>query len=260
MQQWADIRRRVLQEGVSKRQILRETGMHWQTLEKILTHSQPPGYRRTSRGSGRSWGRTWSRIREILEQDKQIPKKQRHTAKRIFERLREEGYTRRLHGGQGGGRRAEAHQRRGVHAAGAPPGRGPGGLSRPWPRSVAPAEGGDLRDGPALHRRVLLLALPRECTESFWEGHKRAFEFFGGVPRRISYDNSKIAVPAIIGVHRRELTRRVPAAGEPLPVRAPLLPVRRGNEKGVVENTGGYARRNFLVPVPQVATSTELNT
>lgn len=42
MEQWADIRRRVLQEGVSKRQILRETRMHWTTLEKILTHSAPP--------------------------------------------------------------------------------------------------------------------------------------------------------------------------------------------------------------------------
>ena len=46
MDQWMEIRRRVLVEGVSKRHILRETGMHWTTLEKILTHSQPPGYRR----------------------------------------------------------------------------------------------------------------------------------------------------------------------------------------------------------------------
>ena len=45
MLQWAEIRRRVLVNGVSKRQILRETGMHWTTLEKILQHSQPPGYR-----------------------------------------------------------------------------------------------------------------------------------------------------------------------------------------------------------------------
>src|SRR5262249_29265139 len=45
MQQWADIRRRVLVEGVSKRQILRETGMHWRTLEKVLANPEPPGYR-----------------------------------------------------------------------------------------------------------------------------------------------------------------------------------------------------------------------
>jgi hypothetical protein len=47
MEQWATLRRKLLVDGISKRQILRETGMHWQTLEKILTHSQPPGYRRT---------------------------------------------------------------------------------------------------------------------------------------------------------------------------------------------------------------------
>ena len=45
MEDWADIRKRVLNDGVSKRAILRETGMHWKTLEKILTHSEPPGYR-----------------------------------------------------------------------------------------------------------------------------------------------------------------------------------------------------------------------
>ena len=45
MKQWNDIRQRVLVQGVSKRQILRETGMHWTTLEKILAHPQPPGYR-----------------------------------------------------------------------------------------------------------------------------------------------------------------------------------------------------------------------
>ena len=45
MEQWSEIRRRVLIEGVPKRQILRETGMHWTTLEKMLVHSTPPGYR-----------------------------------------------------------------------------------------------------------------------------------------------------------------------------------------------------------------------
>jgi len=46
MEQWTEIRQRVLREGVSKRQIMRETGMHWETLKKILEHSSPPGYKR----------------------------------------------------------------------------------------------------------------------------------------------------------------------------------------------------------------------
>jgi transposase len=93
MQQWADIRRRVLQEGVSKRQILRETGMHWTTLEKILAHSQPPGYRMKEFRQKGKLGPYVNFIRQILAQDKQSPKKQRHTAKRIFDRLQAEGYT-----------------------------------------------------------------------------------------------------------------------------------------------------------------------
>ena len=47
MDEWAEIRKRVLIGGESKRAILRETGMHWQTLEKVLAHSKPPGYRRS---------------------------------------------------------------------------------------------------------------------------------------------------------------------------------------------------------------------
>ena len=47
MEQWSEIRRRVLVEGVSRRQIIRETGMHWETLQKILQHSEPPGYRQS---------------------------------------------------------------------------------------------------------------------------------------------------------------------------------------------------------------------
>ena len=45
MEVWTDIRERVASGKVSKRAILRETGMHWLTLKKIVTHSEPPGYR-----------------------------------------------------------------------------------------------------------------------------------------------------------------------------------------------------------------------
>ena len=60
MEDWTEIRRRVLVEGVSRRQILRETGMHWQTLRKMLKHSEPPGYRqskpRTKKKLEAYWG------------------------------------------------------------------------------------------------------------------------------------------------------------------------------------------------------------
>src|SRR5215470_16611878 len=78
MLQWAEIRRRVLVDGVSKRQILRE--------------SQPPGFRLREPRPKPKLGPYLDRIAQILEEDKQAPRKQRHTAKRIYQRLREAGY------------------------------------------------------------------------------------------------------------------------------------------------------------------------
>ena len=86
-----EIRRRVLVEGMSKRRILRETGMHWTTLEKILAHSRPPAYRRRVPCKRPKIGPYLGRIVQILEADKALPRKQRHTAKRIWRRLMEQG-------------------------------------------------------------------------------------------------------------------------------------------------------------------------
>ena len=92
MQLWADIRRRVLVENVSKRQILRETGIHWRTLEKILANAEPPPYRAPSPRARPKLGPYLDRIARILDEDRGCPRKQRHTAKRIFERLKADGY------------------------------------------------------------------------------------------------------------------------------------------------------------------------
>ena len=67
MEQWNDIRRRVLVEGVSKRSILRETGMHWRTLNKILTHSEPPGYQKSKPRERPQIGLFDKRILQILK-------------------------------------------------------------------------------------------------------------------------------------------------------------------------------------------------
>ena len=69
MEQWATIRRRVLVECVSKRQILRETGMHWTTLEKILRHSRPPGYQTKKLRPRPKLDPFMDRIREMLQSD-----------------------------------------------------------------------------------------------------------------------------------------------------------------------------------------------
>ncbi|MCH9653657.1 MAG: hypothetical protein K0U86_17950 [Planctomycetes bacterium] len=95
MQQWAEIRRRVLNGEISKRAARAEYDIHWETLQKILTHSEPPGYRRAKPRVSKLEP-FLPVIHEILESDKKAHPKQRHSAKRILERLKTE------HGFQGG--------------------------------------------------------------------------------------------------------------------------------------------------------------
>ena len=92
MKQWARLRRKVLVDGQSKRSVMAEEGLHWETLQKMLSHSQPPGYRRVSKRERKIDDHVeW--IRRVLGTDREVPRKQRHTAKRIFDRLRiERGY------------------------------------------------------------------------------------------------------------------------------------------------------------------------
>ena len=92
MEKWTKIRLDVLQGDVSKREILRREGIHWDTLKKILTHPEPPGYQMKLPRPKPKIGPYLERIAQIIDEDKYYPKKQRHTAKRIFERIKEMGY------------------------------------------------------------------------------------------------------------------------------------------------------------------------
>ena len=90
MEIWAQIRRRVLVDGLSKRAACRQYSIHWDTLKKILEHAEPPGYRRAVPRPRPKLDPFLPVIHQILEDDKKAPRKQRHTARRIFERLRDE--------------------------------------------------------------------------------------------------------------------------------------------------------------------------
>jgi len=104
-----------------------------------------------------------------------------------------------------------------------------------------------------------VMAFERECTETFWEGHVRAFEFFGGVPWRISYDNTRVCVAQILGPRERELTEGFKQLLSHYLFDPHFCLVRRANEKGVVEGIVKFTRLNFFVPVPQVRDLAELN-
>ena len=92
MDWWTKIRFEVLRGETSKREILRREGIHWETLKKILEHSEPPGYRKENPRPRPKIGPFLEQIDQIIKEDKHFPKKQRHTAKRIYERIKEMGY------------------------------------------------------------------------------------------------------------------------------------------------------------------------
>jgi transposase len=254
MENWAEIRRRVLVDGQSKRSVCREFDIHWDTLQKILSHSEPPGYRRAAARPKPKLEPFLPVIHQILEADKKAPRKQRHTARRIFERLRDE------HAYQGGlsiVKEAVAAWRLRSAEVFIPLAHPPGEAQVDFGEAEIHLDGQPTKVALFVMTlpysdAIFVVAFPRECTEAFLEGHVRAFGFFGGVPRRISYDNSKIAVARITGPRDRKLTDAFLRLKSHHLFREHFCLVRRPNEKGHVETLVGFARRKFLVPVPIV--------
>ncbi len=260
MNQWTEIRRKVLVDGVSKRSVCREYGLGWWTLYKILTHPEPPGYRVSTERSRPKLGEFLGVIDEILEADKTAPVKQRHTARRIFERLRDEyGYS----GGITQVREAVAQAKAYSKEVFVPLSHPPGHAQFDFGEATVEIAGERRKAALAVMTlpysdAYFLSAYPRECTETFHAGHQAAFSFYGAVPLRTSYDNTSIAVKKIVGAER-DLTREFLRLQSHFLFDAHFCRVGRGNEKGHVETHVGYSRRNLLVPVPSFSSFTELN-
>ena len=102
-------------------------------------------------------------------------------------------------------------------------------------------------------------AYPAETTEAFCDGHVSAFSFLGGVPRSILYDNTRLAVARILGDGRRKRTRVFSELVSHYLFEDRFGRPGKGNDKGKVEGLVGYARRNFLVPVPSFPSFDALN-
>src|SRR5664279_4350167 len=103
-----------------------------------------------------------------------------------------------------------------------------------------------------------VMAFPAETTEAFLEGHIQAFAYFGGVPTSILYDNTKLAVSRILGDGTRQTTRAFSELQSHYLFAEKFGRPAKGNDKGKVEGLVGYARRNFLVPIPRAASWDEL--
>jgi transposase len=261
MEIWKEVRRRVLTNELSKRAACKEYGLGWHTLRKILTHEEPPGYRQSRPRRKRKLEPFLPIIYQILQDDRRAPKKQRHTVKRIFQRLRDE------HGYEGGEtvvKDVVRAWRQGQKEVFLPLSHPPGEAQVDFGQATIKLDGVDTKVALFVMTlpysgAIFVQVFPRECTEAFLEGHRRAFEHFGGVPRRISYDNSAIAVIEVLAGRERKLTKEFLRLQSCYLFQEHFCLVRRANEKGHVERLLGYARRSFLVPVPQVGSLAVLN-
>jgi transposase len=261
VESYAAVRRFVFVEGNSQREAAKVFGLSRETIAKMCRFSLPPGYTRSKPVTKPKLGLLLPVIDRILAEDYVAPVKQRHTAKRIFERLRDEH-------GYGGGytvvkdyvRQSRVRSRETFVPLAHPPGH----AQVDFGEAVGVIGGVrqkvhffcmDLPQSDA----CFVKAYPAETTEAFLDGHVCAFAFFGGVPLSILYDNTKIAVAKICGDGKRERTQAFTGL-----VSHHLFADRfgrpgKGNDKGKVEGLVKYARSHFMVPIPRAATYDDFN-
>src|SRR5664280_2539352 len=176
MEMWTEIRRRVFVEGASNRSIKRDYRIGSETLEKILVNAEPPGYRQGTPRPKLQLGQFLGVIDEILAADRDAPAKQRHTAKRIFERLHDEhGYA----GCSSQVRAQVATTRKRQKEVFVPLSHPPGKAQYDFGEAAVIIAGEQMK--AALSVMTLpysdvfhVSAYPRECTETFQAGHVAA--------------------------------------------------------------------------------------
>jgi len=258
---YSRVRRACHVEGMSKSEAARVFNIDRKTVKKILEHSIPPGYRRSKPPARPKLDPFIPIIDEILEADRALPKKQRHTAQRIFERLRDEhGFTGKLTIVTDYVREKKRRTREVFVPLLHPPGHA----------QVDFGEALGEIGGVVRKIRYFALALPHsdaffmkaypaETTEAFCDGHVSAFAFFGGVPSSILFDNTTLAVTKILGDGTRQRTRIFSELQSHYLFEDRFDRPGKGNDKGNVEGVIGFGRRNFLVPMPRFESFEALN-
>ncbi len=257
---YVEIRQAVIKEGISKREASRCFGVSRQFVDKAMECPVPKPYVR-SKVKPSKLDPHKGFIDSILESDKGVHKKQRHTAKRIHERLCEE------EGFKGGYTLVKDYlqsKRRKCRESFVP-------LSHPPGEAQVDFGEADIYLNGELERchyfamtlpysnATFIKAYPLERTESFLDGHVSAFEFFGKVPQRILYDNASIMVKKIEADKTRDVTDAFLGLVSHYLMDYKFANVASGNEKGHVEGNVGYSRRKFMVPIPRVNSYDELN-
>ena len=246
---------------MSTREASRVFRLDRKTVRKMLSFSVPPGYRRGKPPRRPKLGPFTGIIDRILEDDRTSHHKQRHTAKRIFDRLRDEyGFT----GGYTIVKDYVRERRLRSREMFVPLVHSPGHAQADFGEAMA-VIGGVARKVHFLafdlpHSDACFVkAYPAETTEAFCDGHNAAVAFFGGVPRSILYDNTKLAVARILGDGKRQRTRVFTELQSHYLFEDRFGRPGKGNDKGKVEGLVGFIRRNFLVPVPRAESFEALN-
>ncbi len=242
-------------DGLSQREAASRFGIARETVRKMLRHSEPPGYRRRQPPKRPKLAPFTDIIDRILEEDRPVHRKQHHTAKRIFERLRDEhGFTGKETIVKDYVRERRLRRREMFVPLSHPPGH----AQADFGEADAIIAGVKYR----AHFFVMTLphsdacfvaAYPAATTEAWLDGHNRAFVFFGGVPQSILYDNDKCLVSRILPDGTRLRTRAFSGLQSHYLFEDRYGRPGKGNDKGNVEGVVGYARRNFMTPLPRFA-------
>ncbi len=256
------IRKAFFIEGKSIRQIARERHHDRRTVRAAIRDAGPSRYKLTEPRPRPVLGPFVAIIDEWLAEDQFSPPKQHHTNRRIYHRLVEEkDYT----GGESTVRDYVRKHRNRPRPVFIPLSYEPGVDAQvDFGEAMVIMKGRPLKVqlfvGRLCYSKIpFLVASPNQQQEALFEGHDKAFDFFGGVPRTIWYDRMSQAVKKALPGHRPEEQEAFIAFRSHYLFESRFCNPREAHEKGLVENLVGYARRNYMVPVPEVDSFRELN-
>lgn len=261
------IRREYFIHGKGIRRIAREQGVHRRMVRQAIANALPPARKVAEREAPVLTKALQGVVDEWLRGDREAPRKQRHTGRRIFQRLqREYGYP----GAESTVRRYVGRRRREVSLGGiafVPQVHSAGEEGEvDWYEAIVIFPWGEekvqfFQMRACFSGREFHLAFPRQTQQAFLEGHVAAFAYFGGVFRRVRYDNLGSAVKRVLRGRRREETERFVALRSHYLFEAEFCQpgVEGAHEKGGVESGVGRFRRTHLVPVPRFEDYEALN-